>query len=42
VRALGDSAHRWHAQHGISYVTANLIALKEPMERNGGTYLPKM
>ena len=29
----------WHAQHDISYVTANLIALKEPMERNGGAYL---
>jgi hypothetical protein len=29
----------WHAEHGISYVTAHLIALKEPMERNGGTYL---
>jgi SAM-dependent methyltransferase len=29
----------WHAQHDISYVTANLIALKEPMDRNGGSYL---
>jgi O-antigen biosynthesis protein len=29
----------WHAEHDISYVTANLIALKEPMERNGGAYL---
>jgi O-antigen biosynthesis protein len=28
----------WHAQHDISYVTANLIALKEPMDRNGGSY----
>jgi O-antigen biosynthesis protein len=26
----------WHAAHNISYVTANLIALKEPMDRNGG------
>jgi len=26
--------HEWHAKHDISYVTANLIALKEPMERN--------
>ena len=26
----------WHAAHDISYVTANLIALKEPMDRNGG------
>jgi SAM-dependent methyltransferase len=28
----------WHAEHDITYVTANLIALKEPMERNGGAY----
>ena len=28
----------WHAQHDISYVTANLIALKEPMDRNGGSH----
>lgn len=27
---------QWHAAHNISYVTANLIALKEPMPRNGG------
>jgi len=26
----------WHEQHQISYVTANLIALKEPMPRQGG------
>jgi hypothetical protein len=26
----------WHKAHNISYVTANLIALKEPMPRNGG------
>jgi O-antigen biosynthesis protein len=26
----------WHEQHQIPYVTANLIALKEPMPRNGG------
>ena len=29
----------WHAAHQISYVTANLIALKEPMPRNGGPVL---
>lgn len=28
----------WHARHHIPYVTANLIALKEPMPRNGGAY----
>jgi glycosyltransferase involved in cell wall biosynthesis len=28
----------WHSRHDISYVTANLIALKEPMDRNGGSY----
>lgn len=28
----------WHARHNIPYVTANLIALKEPMPRNGGAY----
>ena len=27
---------QWHAQHHIPYVTANLIALKDPMPRNGG------
>jgi O-antigen biosynthesis protein len=26
----------WHAAHNISYVTANLIALKGPAPRNGG------
>jgi glycosyltransferase involved in cell wall biosynthesis len=26
----------WHREHDISYVAANLIALKEPMPRNGG------
>ncbi len=26
----------WHSAHDISYVTANLIAVKEPMDRNGG------
>lgn len=26
----------WHATHQIPYVTANLIALKDPMARNGG------
>ena len=29
----------WHAAHNIPYVTANLIALKEPMPRNGGLLL---
>jgi glycosyltransferase involved in cell wall biosynthesis len=28
----------WHARHNIPYVTANLIALKGPMPRNGGAY----
>jgi O-antigen biosynthesis protein len=28
----------WHARHNIPYVTANLIALKDPMPRNGGAY----
>jgi O-antigen biosynthesis protein len=27
---------QWHAEHAISYVTANLIALKPAMVRNGG------
>jgi len=30
---------QWHADHHIPYVTANLIALKEPMPRNGGLLL---
>jgi O-antigen biosynthesis protein len=29
----------WHAAHQIPYVTANLIALKDPMPRNGGLLL---
>lgn len=29
---------QWHASHHIPYVTANLIALKDPMPRNGGPY----
>ena len=29
----------WHAEHNISYVTANLIALKESTPRNGGAIL---
>jgi hypothetical protein len=29
---------QWHARHNIPYVTANLIALKDPMPRNGGAY----
>ena len=29
----------WHAVHNVPYVTANLIALKEPMPRNGGLLL---
>lgn len=28
----------WHATHNIPYVIANLIALKDPMPRNGGAY----
>ena len=28
----------WHTRHDIPYVTANLIALKDPMDRNGGNY----
>jgi len=28
---------QWHTRHNIPYVTANLIALKDPMPRNGGT-----
>jgi hypothetical protein len=28
----------WHARHDIPYVTAHLIALKDPMPRNGGAY----
>ncbi len=28
----------WHQRHAIPYVTANLIALKDPMDRNGGNY----
>ena len=26
----------WHSEHDISYVTANLIALKDSAPRNGG------
>jgi SAM-dependent methyltransferase len=28
----------WHQRHNVPYVTANLIALKEPVDRNGGNY----
>jgi hypothetical protein len=35
-RVVTGYPSEWHAAHDISYVTANLIALKEPMERNGG------
>jgi O-antigen biosynthesis protein len=28
----------WHVRHNIPYVTANLIALKDPMPRNGGAF----
>jgi len=28
----------WHKRHDIPYVIANLIALKDPMDRNGGNY----
>jgi O-antigen biosynthesis protein len=29
----------WHRAQSIPYVTANLIALKQPMPRNGGPLL---
>ena len=35
-RVITSYPSEWHAAHDISYVAANLIALKEPMERNGG------
>ena len=35
-RVVTSYPSEWHAAHDISYVTANLIALKEPMDRNGG------
>jgi hypothetical protein len=33
----GWGTDEWHTRHNIPYVTANLIALKDPMPRNGGT-----
>lgn len=38
-RVVTHYPSEWHAAHQISYVTANLIALKEPMARNGGPLL---
>jgi O-antigen biosynthesis protein len=38
-RLMTNYPTEWHARHHISYVTANLIALKEPMPRNGGQLL---
>jgi O-antigen biosynthesis protein len=35
-RLMTNFPTEWHARHHIPYVTANLIALKEPMPRNGG------
>jgi glycosyltransferase involved in cell wall biosynthesis len=35
-RLVTDYPSEWHSEHDISYVTANLIALKESTERNGG------
>jgi O-antigen biosynthesis protein len=35
-RLMTSYPTEWHARHHIPYVTANLIALKEPMPRNGG------
>jgi O-antigen biosynthesis protein len=35
-RLMTNYPTEWHARHHIPYVTANLIALKEPMPRNGG------
>jgi O-antigen biosynthesis protein len=35
-RLVTSFPSEWHRAHNISYVTANLIALKEPMARNGG------
>ncbi len=35
-RLVTSYPSEWHAAHDISYVTGNLIAVKEPMDRNGG------
>ena len=35
-RVVTHHPTEWHLAHDIPYVTANLIALKEPMPRNGG------
>jgi hypothetical protein len=37
-RLLTGFPTEWHQRHDIPYVTANLIALKDPMDRNGGSY----
>ncbi|HEX3803403.1 MAG TPA: glycosyltransferase [Solirubrobacteraceae bacterium] len=38
-RVVTRHPSEWHRVHDIPYVTANLIALKEPMPRNGGPLL---
>ncbi len=38
-RVVTSYPSEWHGVHQIPYVTANLIALKEPMPRNGGLLL---
>ena len=38
-RLVTDYPSEWHSAHNISYVTANLIALKDPAPRNGGPIL---
>ena len=38
-RVVTSYPSEWHSVHQIPYVTANLIALKEPMPRNGGLLL---
>lgn len=35
-RLVTHHPSEWHSEHNISYVTANLIALKDPAPRNGG------
>jgi O-antigen biosynthesis protein len=38
-RVVTRHPSEWHRAHDIPYVTANLIALKSPMPRNGGPLL---
>ena len=38
-RLVTNYPTEWHSRHNVPYVTANLIALKEPMPRNGGILL---